>query len=107
VKEKKKSGKNRGGARSKAGRKPGVPNKINQEVKEFVRGIVDFKAMIEKYRDHAMRGKINPVKVDIFKLLMAYGLGKPPQPLEITGDYSREQVDALRSIADTVMGEMV
>jgi hypothetical protein len=73
----------RGGARLHAGRKLGGENKVTKEGRELVHGIVDFEALVVKYYNAAMRGKVGPTKVALFNTLMAYGFGKPPQAIRV------------------------
>ena len=107
MKEKKKSGKKRGGARSNAGRKKNVPNKSTKEIKELVRGIADFEKIIRTFNREATRKKLTNLGYLCGKKLLEYGFRKPPQQLTITGDLSEERVNVLRNIADKVLKEMI
>lgn len=96
------SAKPSGGFRPGAGRKPGAPNKSTADIQKLVRDNVDFEKLTQSLARRAMKGNLKAAK-----LLYAYGWGRPPQQLNITGDLSLEYFDTLRKIADKVMGEMI
>ena len=92
----------RGGQRFGAGRKPGTLNRSTAEIKELLRANIDLDKFAQSLGRRAMRGNMKAAK-----LVLEYIYGKPPQQLQITGDLSKEYFDALRAIADKVMGEKV
>lgn len=70
---------NWGGARKRTGRKPGTPNKSTQEIKDLIRGIVDFDKLIKALERKARKGNDRCAKI-----LFEYAFGKPSQQIDVT-----------------------
>jgi hypothetical protein len=65
------------------GRKPGVPNKVTQEVRDLAESLINDDAYLAKLRAQLRAGKCNPAVVT---MLWHYRYGKPKDTVEITGE---------------------
>jgi hypothetical protein len=83
------SGLKRGGP----GRKPGVPNKVTQEVKAVASRLVDDPDYLASLERRLKRGKCAPA---VETMLWHYAKGKPKDQLEVTGADGGPLIQAIR-----------
>ena len=76
-----------GGFRAGSGRKVGVPNKANSELRKILDTEIDYTKLIQFYYRSALHGNVKA-----FKILMEYRYGKAPQPLLDLGSIEPPQV---------------
>ena len=68
-----------------SGRKPGTPNRVSVEVRQLVAELVNDAAYQQKLRAAFRSRKLHPT---IESLVWAYFLGKPTQPLQVSGGFT-------------------
>lgn len=87
----------RGGARPGAGRKAGIPNKSNQDVKALIQANVDMVQIIKGLAQIAVQGDSDAARVAASRELLDRAFGKATQP--IAGDDSMAAIRTALTVA--------
>lgn len=61
------------------GRKPGVPNKATQDIKEFSRAMLEDADYRERLKDRLAAGEAQPIEI----MLHHYAYGKPKETIAV------------------------
>jgi hypothetical protein len=79
------------------GRKPGVPNKITAEVRQFALAFLNNPKGLAKMAEQYEQGTLPPA---ILSLLFHYGAGKPTDTLKVEGQLPRFEVIFKDDVSD-------